>query len=44
MAGNKISGPAVIEEVTTTILLCPNDTALIDKLGNVIITVNGKLG
>jgi len=43
MAGNEISGPAVIEEVTTTILLCPNDTAQIDKLGNVIITVNGKL-
>jgi N-methylhydantoinase A len=39
-AGNRIKGPAIIEEVTTTIIICPNDLAEIDRLGNVIIEVN----
>jgi N-methylhydantoinase A len=39
-AGNRIAGPAVVEEVTTTIVICPNDVAEIDRLGNVIIQVN----
>lgn len=43
LAGNKIEGPAIIEEITTTIVICPNDLATIDRFGNVIIEVNGKL-
>jgi N-methylhydantoinase A len=42
LAGNRIDGPAVIEEVTTTIVICPNDYAVIDRFGNVVIEVNGK--
>ncbi len=41
-AGNRIKGPAIIEEVTTTIIVCPNDLAKVDRLGNVVIEVNGK--
>jgi len=41
-AGNRIEGPAIIEEVTTTIVVCPNDLAEVDRLGNVVIEVNGK--
>ncbi|HEX9013786.1 MAG TPA: hypothetical protein VF813_09730, partial [Anaerolineaceae bacterium] len=40
--GNQIEGPAIIEEVTTTIVISPNDCAWIDRLGNVVIEVNGK--
>ncbi|MFH1929386.1 MAG: hydantoinase/oxoprolinase family protein [Chloroflexota bacterium] len=38
-AGNRIAGPAIIEEVTTTIVICPHDQAEIDQLGNVVIDV-----
>lgn len=38
-AGNRIVGPAIIEEVTTTIVVCPRDQAEIDRLGNVVIRV-----
>ncbi len=41
-AGNRIAGPAIVEEVTTTIVICPNDLAEIDRLGNVVISGNGK--
>lgn len=44
LAGNHIDGPAIIEEVTTTIVICPNDYAKIDKFGNVVIEVNGNSG
>ncbi len=39
-AGNEIVGPAIIEEVTTTILICPLDRATVDRLGNVVIEIN----
>jgi N-methylhydantoinase A len=42
LAGNQIEGPAIIEEVTTTIVVFPNDLAEVDRLGNVVIHVNGK--
>ncbi len=42
-AGNHIEGPAIIEQITTTIVICPNDLAEIDRLGNVVIKVNGKM-
>ena len=41
-AGNQMEGPAIIEEVTTTIVIPPSDSAWIDRLGNVVIEVNGR--
>jgi N-methylhydantoinase A/oxoprolinase/acetone carboxylase beta subunit len=42
LAGNQFQGPAIIEEVTTTIVVFPNDRAEVDRLGNVVIHVNAK--
>ncbi len=36
----RIEGPAIIEEVTTTIVIRTNDLAEIDRLGNVVISVS----
>jgi len=41
-AGNRFEGPAIIEEVTTTIVVFPSDVAQVDRLGNVVIDVNAK--
>ena len=41
-AGECIPGPAIVEEVTTTIVICPHDVAEIDRLGNVVIEVNAR--
>jgi N-methylhydantoinase A len=42
LAGNRIEGPAIIEEVTTTIVVFPGDLAEVDRLGNLVIQVNAK--
>jgi N-methylhydantoinase A len=42
LAGNRIKGPAIIEEVTTTVVIFPGDRAEVDRLGNVVIHVNAK--
>jgi len=42
LAGNRLAGPAIVEEVTTTIVIFPDDLAEVDRLGNLIIHVNGK--
>ena len=42
MAGNRFQGPAIIEEITTTIVVFPDDRAEVDRLGNVVIHVNAK--
>jgi N-methylhydantoinase A len=42
LAGNRIEGPAIIEEVTTTVVIFPDDRAEVDRLGNVVIHVNAK--
>ena len=39
LAGNRISGPAVIEEVSATTVLYPGDLALVDPVGSLIIEV-----
>ncbi len=44
LAGNRIEGPAIIEEVTTTIVIFPNDLAEVDRLGNLVLYVGGKGG
>jgi N-methylhydantoinase A len=38
-AGTEISGPAVIEEANSTTLLPPGDRAIIDRHGNIVITL-----
>lgn len=42
-AGDKVSGPAVIEEVTTTIVIEPGWSAVLDASGSYLIT-KGKRG
>jgi N-methylhydantoinase A len=38
-AGSEIAGPALIEEPNSTTLIGPGDRALIDRCGNIIITL-----
>jgi N-methylhydantoinase A len=38
-AGVHIAGPAIIEESASTTVVCPNDWATVDHLGNIRITV-----
>jgi N-methylhydantoinase A len=40
-AGDKLAGPAVIEEMGATILVYPNDTMQVNELGQLIIEVGG---
>ena len=40
-AGNRINGPAVIEEHASTTVLLPNDSLLVDDFGNLVITIGG---
>src|SRR5258706_10489370 len=39
-AGAKLTGPALIEEMSSTVLLSPEQSASVDRIGNIII----KLG
>jgi N-methylhydantoinase A len=41
LAGNRISGPAVIEEHASTSVLMPGDVMTVDALGNLVIEVGG---
>jgi N-methylhydantoinase A len=38
-AGNKISGPALIEEYASTTVLMPRDRMMVDAYGNLMIAV-----
>jgi len=42
LAGNRIEGPALIEEYASTTVLMPGDAMAIDVLGNLVITVGGR--
>lgn len=42
LAGNRISGPAVVEEHASTTVLFPGDEMEVDRLGNLVITVAGR--
>jgi len=42
VAGNKIKGPALIEEYASTTVLMPGDTMEVDALGNLVIAVGGR--
>lgn len=41
VAGNRVAGPAVIEEHASTTVLMPGDTLTVDTLGNLLIDVGG---
>jgi len=42
LAGNRIQGPALIEEYASTTVLMPGDVMEVDALGNLVITVGGR--
>ena len=39
-AGAKLAGPALIEEMSSTVLLAPGQSATVDRIGNLIINVS----
>jgi N-methylhydantoinase A len=39
--GAQIAGPAVIEEMSSTTLLNPAQSARVDRIGNLIIEIGG---
>jgi N-methylhydantoinase A len=41
-AGNRIKGPALIEEYASTTVLMPGDVMDVDALGNLVIAVGGR--
>jgi N-methylhydantoinase A len=41
LAGNRIKGPALIEEHASTTVLMPGDTCEVDGYGNLVIAVAG---
>ena len=42
LAGNRIKGPALIEEYASTTVLMPGDTLDVDAFGNLVIAVGGE--
>ncbi|MDH3481453.1 MAG: hydantoinase/oxoprolinase family protein [Gammaproteobacteria bacterium] len=44
LAGNTIDGPVVIEQTDTTTVLPPNTKAVVDTLGNLIVTFSEPAG
>jgi N-methylhydantoinase A len=42
LAGNRLDGPALVEEHASTTVLEPDDTLEVDALGNLVITVAGR--
>jgi N-methylhydantoinase A len=41
-AGNRISGPVLIEEHASTTVVFPGDTVVVDELGNLVITIGAR--
>ena len=41
LSGNRITGPALIEEHASTTVLMPDDAAVVDEFGNLVIAVGG---
>jgi N-methylhydantoinase A len=40
-AGDKIAGPALIEQPDTTTLLAPDEVTVVDDVGNLVVRLNG---
>ena len=43
-AGSRIEGPAIIEQLDTTIVVEPGNHVVSDDLGNLIVTIDGESG
>ena len=41
-AGNRLEGPALVEEYASTTVLLPGDGLEVDALGNLIVTIGGR--
>jgi N-methylhydantoinase A len=41
LAGNRIAGPAIVEEVSATTVLYPGDQARVDEIGSLIVELGG---
>lgn len=41
-SGNRVAGPALIEEHASTTLVPPGDRLEVDALGNLVIEINGR--
>ncbi|MEO8136276.1 MAG: hydantoinase/oxoprolinase family protein [Betaproteobacteria bacterium] len=41
-AGTTIAGPAIVEQLDTTTVIEPDDSACVDPLGNLIVTLGGQ--
>jgi N-methylhydantoinase A len=41
LAGNEIAGPAIVEEISATTVLYPDDRGRIDEIGSLIVEVGG---
>ncbi len=39
VAGQKIDGPAIVEQMDTTVLVFPGDVCVVDRWGNLVITL-----
>jgi N-methylhydantoinase A len=42
LAGNRIKGPALIEEHASTTVLAPGDALEVDRFGNLVIVVGKR--
>jgi N-methylhydantoinase A len=42
VAGNRIEGPALIEEHASTTVLHPGDACEVDAFGNLVISIGGQ--
>ena len=41
LAGNRVAGPAIVEEVSATTVLYPGDQAYVDAIGSLVVEVGG---
>jgi N-methylhydantoinase A len=42
VSGNQVRGPAIIEQMDSTTVVHPGQTANIDRFGNIIIEIHGE--
>ena len=40
--GASFAGPAILEQLDTTVVIEPGNQVLVDRLGNLIVSVNGE--
>ena len=42
LAGNRIAGPAIVEEISATTVLYPGDRAHVDAIGSLIVELTHR--